>query len=252
MNRKQISYMTKEALKKLKSAESEKISHLEYFKIAISVDCVIFGFENKELKVLLIKSDLSDFADKWSLLGDFVKPDEDLESSPYRVLKQRTGLDDVFLQQVGSFGSVNRHPSGRVLTTAYYSLINIRHHQMKIKDNEAHWHTIESIHQLAFDHKQIMDVCLNRLRSQILDEPVIFNLLPDKFSLRELQDLYQAILGIKLDRRNFRKKIALKNWLQDIDEMEDDVPHRPGKLYQLKTDFKNNKNVKTYLKQAIA
>lgn len=232
--------MTTEILKKLKTAEVEKSSHIEYFNIAISVDCVIFGFENKELKVLLIKSDLEEFADKWSLLGDLVRIDEDLDSAPYRVLKQRTGLDDVFLQQVGSFGAINRHPSGRVITTAYYSLINIRNHRLKITDNEVHWHSLDNLKDLAFDHSQIIQSCLERLRVQIMDEPVIFNLLPEKFSLRELQELYQAILGFKLDRRNFRKKIALKNWLDDLEEMEDDVPHRPGKLYKLKKDFKNN------------
>jgi 8-oxo-dGTP diphosphatase len=230
--------MPAETLRRLKTAEAEKISHIDYFNIAISVDCVIFGFENKELKILLIKSDLAEFEGKNSLLGDLVRVDEDLDSAPYRVLKQRTGLDDVYLQQVGSFGAVNRHPSGRVITTAYYSLINTRNHKLKITDNEVHWHPLSDLKNLAFDHKKIIEACLERLRVQIMDEPVIFNLLPEKFSLRELQDLYQAILGIKLDRRNFRKKIALKNWLDDIDEMEDDVPHRPGKLYKLKTGFK--------------
>lgn len=230
--------MTTEALKRLKTAEAEKRTHPGYFNIGISVDCVIFGFEKKDLKVLLIKSDLEEFADKWSLLGDLIDPDEDLDSAPYRVLKQRTGLDDVFLQQVGSFGDVNRHPSGRVITTAYYSLINIRNHKLKITDNEVHWHTVADVKELAFDHKKIMNACLERLRVQIMDEPVIFNLLPEKFSLRELQDLYQSILGIKLDRRNFRKKISLKSWLHDIGEMENDVPHRPGKLYKLKPEFK--------------
>lgn len=230
--------MTTEALKRLKSAQAEKITHQDYFNIGVSVDCVIFGFEKKELKVLLIKSDLEEFADKWSLLGDLIDPFEDLDSAPYRVLKQRTGLDDVFLQQVGSFGDVKRHPSGRVITTVYYSLINIRDHQLKITDNEVHWHTLADIKELAFDHKKIMNASLARLRVQIMDEPVVFNLLPEKFSLRELQDLYQAILGIKLDRRNFRKKIALKNWLEDLDEMETDVPHRPGKLYRLKSGLK--------------
>lgn len=230
--------MSAEALQKLKTAESEKISHIDYFNIAISVDCVIFGFESKELKILLIKSDLAEFAGKNSLLGDLVKVDEDLDGAPYRVLKQRTGLDDVYLQQVASFGAVNRHPSGRVITTAYYSLINIRNHKLKITDNEVHWHSLKDLKNLAFDHKKIIEACLQRLQVQVMDEPVIFNLLPEKFSLRELQDLYQAILGIKLDRRNFRKKIALKNWLDDIDEMEEDVPHRPGKLYKLKSGLK--------------
>jgi 8-oxo-dGTP diphosphatase len=230
--------MTTEALKTMKTAEIEKISHIASFNIGVSVDCVIFGFEKKELKVLLIKSDLEEFADKWSLLGDLIDPFEDLDSAPYRVLKQRTGLDDVFLQQVGSFGDIHRHPSGRVITTAYYSLINIRDHQLKITDNEVHWHVLTDLKELAFDHKKIMNACLNRLRMQIMDEPIVFNLLPEKFSLRELQDLYQSILGIRLDRRNFRKKISLKNWLVDVNEMEKDVPHRPGKLYKLKAEHK--------------
>ena len=110
----------------IKTAEIEKISHLEYFNIAVSVDCVIFGYESKELKVLLIKSDLEEFKDLWSLLGDLVRPDENIESAPYRVLRERTGLDDVYLDQVYTFGDLGRHPSGRVITTAYYSLINIK------------------------------------------------------------------------------------------------------------------------------
>jgi 8-oxo-dGTP diphosphatase len=233
--------MPADKLIQLKTAESEKISHLDYFNIAISVDCVIFGFEKKKLKVLLIKSDLKEFRDKWSLLGDLVRPDEDLGSAPYRVLKQRTGLDDVFLEQVQTFGDIKRHPSGRVITIAYYSLINIRDHQLKSTDNEAHWHSLTDISDLAFDHRKILETCLHRLRQQVEVHPVIFNLLPEKFSLRELQDLYQSILGIKLDRRNFRKKIALKSWLVDLDEMEENVPHRPGKLYKLKPSLKKSR-----------
>lgn len=236
--------MSAEKLKKLKTAAIEKQSHLDYFRIAVSVDCVIFGFEKKELKVLLIRSDLAEFAGNWSLLGDLVKPDEDLDSAPYRVLRERTGLDDVYLQQVGSFGEIKRHPSGRVITTAYVSLINIKDHQMKIRDNEVHWHLVKNVKELAFDHKMILEACLKHLRETIMDEPVVFNLLPEKFSLRELQELYQSILGTKLDRRNFRKKIALKSWLQDIDEMEMNVPHRPGKLYTLKNNMKKKKNSK--------
>ena len=218
----------------LKTAAIEKISHLDYFNIAISVDCVIFGYDNKELKVLLIKSDLEEFAGLYSLLGDLIRPDEDLESASYRVLSERTGMEDVYLEQVHTFGGIGRHPSGRVITTAYYSLIDIKHHKFKLNHNELHWHSVNDIKKLAFDHKKILDKCLNRLREQVMEHPVVFNLLPEKFSLRELQDLYQAILDIDLDRRNFRKKIAIKDWLVDLNEMENDVPHRPGKLYALK------------------
>jgi len=233
----------------LKTAEIEKISHLEYFNIAVSVDCVIFGYEDKELKVLLIKSDLEEFTGLWSLLGDLVRPDEDIESAPYRVLKERTGLDDVYLEQVHTFGDLGRHPSGRVITTAYYSLIDINHHKLKLTHNELHWHKVNEIKKLAFDHKKIFDRSLDRLRKQVMEYPIIFNLLPEKFSLRELQDLYQAILGVTLDRRNFRKKIAHKDWLLDLAEMENDVPHRPGKLYKAKAQLRK-KQFKPKIKES--
>jgi len=222
----------------LKTAEIEKISHLDYFNIAISVDCVIFGYDDKDLKVLLIKSDLEEFEGLYSLLGDLVRPDEDLETASYRILKERTGLDDVYLEQVQAFGSLERHPSGRVITIAYYSLIDIRNHKLKLENNELHWHSVKTIKKLAFDHKLILDTCLMRLQQQVMENPVVFNLLPEKFSLRELQELYEAILGYELDRRNFRKKISIKDWLTDINEMEADVPHRPGKLYKLKTEHR--------------
>lgn len=222
----------------LKTAELEKISHLDYFNIAISVDCVIFCYDKKELKVLLIKSDLEEFSGLYSLLGDLVRPDEDLDSASYRILRERTGMEDVYLEQVHTFGSINRHPSGRVITTAYYSLIDAKHQKLRLNNNDLHWHSVKGIKKLAFDHKTIVDTCLNRLREQVMEHPVIFNLLPEKFSLRELQELYQAILSVDLDRRNFRKKIAIKDWLVDLNEMEEDVPHRPGKLYGLKPAFK--------------
>lgn len=224
----------------LKTAALEKSSHLEYFNIAVSVDCVIFGYDEKRLKVLLIKSDLSEFEGLYSLLGDLVRLDEDMEDAPYRVLRQRTGLHDVYLEQVQTFGNLGRHPSGRVITTAYYSLVNIKSHKLQLTANELHWHDVEKISTMAFDHKLILDTCLQRLREKVLEHPVIFNLLPEKFSLRELQDLYEAILGTDLDRRNFRKRITLKNWLVDLNEMEEDVPHRPGKLYKLRTQLKSN------------
>ena len=224
----------------LKTAAIEKSSHLEYFNIAVSVDCVIFGYEDKRLKVLLIKSDLKEFEGLYSLLGDLVKPDEHMEDAPYRVLQQRTGLHDVYLEQVQTFGNIGRHPSGRVITTAYYSLVNIKSHKLQLTDNELHWHYVDEIDRLAFDHKLILDTSLQRLREKVLEHPVIFNLLPDKFSLRELQDLYEAILGHELDRRNIRKRITLKNLLVDLNEMEEDVPHRPGKLYKVRSQLKNN------------
>lgn len=223
---------------KLKNAAIEKSSHQEYFNIAVSVDCVIFCYERKQLKVLLIKSDLEEFKGMYSLLGDLVRPDEDLEAAPYRVLEQRTGLKDVYLKQVHTFGHVGRHPSGRVITTAYYSLINGRSNGLQITDNDVAWHNVADVKKLAFDHKIILDTCLQQLREAVMEQPIVFNLLPEKFSLRELQDLYEAVLGTGLDRRNFRKRLVVKDWLVDLNEMEEDVPHRPGKLYKLRSGLK--------------
>jgi len=207
-----------------------------YPRVPITVDCVIFGFDENELKVLLIRSDLEIYKDKWSLLGDFAADNEELPDAAYRVLQQRTGMTDVYLEEVKTFSNPQRHPGGRVLTVAYCSLLNIEHHQLKRLDNELHWHKVQGITNMAFDHKEIIEECYRWLQKRIIEHPLGFNLLPDKFSLRELQNLYEAILNIKLDRRNFRKKFFAMDLLIDTGEYEDDVPHRPGRLY--KFDFK--------------
>jgi 8-oxo-dGTP diphosphatase len=229
----------------LKNAEIEKSTHLEFFNIAISVDCVIFCYDKRKFKVLVFESDFEEYAGMLSLIGDLVQPQEDLEEAPYRILRERAGLHDVYMEQVYTFGSINRHPSGRVITTAYFSLVDIKTHRLPASETNLHWHDVDDIDKMAFDHKMILDICLQRLREKVLEQPIVFNLLPEKFSLRELQDLYEAILGVELDRRNFRKRITLKNWLVDLNEMEEDVPHRPGKLYKLKNQLKSNgKNLK--------
>jgi 8-oxo-dGTP diphosphatase len=220
-----------------------ELSDKDYFRIALSVDCVIFGFEGGELKVLVIKCNLNEYKGMWSLLGDLVKPDEDIDSASYRILKERTGLEDVYLEQVHTFGKVNRHPGGRVITTAYFSLVNINDVQLKLSENELHWHPVNEITEMAFDHKNILDTCLERLREKVVDQPVVFNLLPKKFSLRELQSVYEAVLNTELDRRNFRKKFFMMDWLVDLNELEEDVPHRPGKLYKFNS-AKFSKKVK--------
>ncbi|MCX6208617.1 MAG: NUDIX domain-containing protein [Bacteroidetes bacterium] len=214
--------------------------------MAITVDCVIFGFDDNELKVLLIRSDLEKYQGLWSLLGDVVKDNEEIDAAAYRVLDQRTGMSDIYLDQVRSFSHPNRHPGGRVVTIAYCSLLNIKHHSFNIIDNELHWHSVSSISEMAFDHKEILETCHQWLQKMVQENPLAFNLLPDKFSLRELQNLYEAILGVELDRRNFRKKFASMKLLIDLDEMEQDVPHRPGKLYQFNFE-KYNKNTRKWI-----
>jgi 8-oxo-dGTP diphosphatase len=215
-----------------------------YPKVALTVDCVIFGFEDNKLKVLLIRSDLEAYKGRWSLLGDVVNETEKLDEAAYRVLSERTGMSNIYLDQVRSFSSPDRHPGGRVITIAYCSLLNIRHHELKITHNELHWHSLDSIKEkdMAFDHNAIIGRCYEWLQKRIQEHPLGFNLLPEKFSLRELQNLYEAILNVELDRRNFRKKFFSMDFLEDTGEFEEDVKHRPGKLYQFNFEkYEKNK-----------
>lgn len=221
----------------IKNINKHAIEIDSYQKVALSVDCVIFGFGELELKVLLIRSDLDEYKNSWTLLGDLVRLDEDPDKAAYRVLLDRTGLKDVFLEQVHTFGAPDRHPAGRVVSIAYYSLVNIEKCKLTTKKHELHWHPVKSIQQLAFDHKKIFDTSFQHLQNAILERHVGFNLLPSKFSLRKLQGVYESILGRELDRRNFRKKILAMDILKDLDEIEVDVPHRPGKLYSLKKPY---------------
>lgn len=202
-----------------------------YPRVALTVDCVIFGFDENCLKVLVIKSDLLTYGNQFTLLGDKVHANEDLDAAAHRVLLERTGLQQVYLEQVHTFSAPNRHPGGRVVTTVYASLLNIKDHELKIKENELNWQPIQSISSMAFDHKVILDTCYIWLKKRIQEHPLAFNLLPEKFSLRQLQNVYESILNQKLDRRNFRKKFANMGFLIDLAEMEVNVTHRPGKLY---------------------
>lgn len=211
-----------------------ELSDAAYFRIALSVDLVIFGFEDGELKVLVINCNIAEYKGMLSLLGDLVKPDEDLDAASYRILRERTGLLDVYLEQVHTFGKVDRHPAGRVITTTYISLVNCKDLKIQLGENGLHWHPVKEISEMAFDHYDILQTCLRRLREKVEDHPVAFNLLPKKFSLREMQLLYEAIFDARFDRRNFRKKFFIKDWLEDLNELEEDVPHRPGRLYAYK------------------
>jgi 8-oxo-dGTP diphosphatase len=207
-----------------------------YPTVPLTVDCVIFGFDENSLKVLLIKSDLAQFHNKLSLLGDNVHTHEDLDTAANRVLKERTGMNNVFLEQVHTFSKPDRHPGGRVITTVYASLLNIKHHELLLHDNELKWHIVNQISEMAFDHQQILEVCTKWLQKKVQEQPIAFNLLPVKFSLRQLQNVHEAILDVKLDRRNFRKKFASMGFLNDTNEMETHVTHRPGKLYTFDFD----------------
>lgn len=212
----------------------------QFFKAAITVDSVIFGFDDRDLKVLLIKRGESPYEDKWALPGYFMNANEDLDTSAQRVLKELTGLDNVYLEQVNAFGAVDRHPNGRVITVAYYSLIKISEFQVVASSiaQKAKWHPFSKAKnkELAFDHNQILDACFDRLKARVRTRPVGFELLPPKFTLTELQLLYEAILGTTLDKRNFRKKILAMNLLIDLKEIQEGVAHRPAKLYRFDKD----------------
>jgi 8-oxo-dGTP diphosphatase len=205
----------------------------EIHKTAFSVDNVIFGFDGLDLKVLLIKRKHDPFAGYWALPGDIVLPEQDLDEGALQVLEQLTGIKDVYLEQVHTFGKVNRHPRGRVITIAYFSLINIKDVEIRPASfaDKVDWKKISSIESLAFDHLEIMQTCLERLRRNIRYQPIGFELLPNKFTLTALQKLYESILEKDLDKRNFRKKILSMHILKSDNEMQKGVAHRPAKLY---------------------
>ncbi|HKK78197.1 MAG TPA: NUDIX domain-containing protein [Phaeodactylibacter sp.] len=206
----------------------------EYFKSAFTVDNVIFGFDEGDLKVLLIKRGEEPHQGKWALPGYFVYPNEDLDAAAKRVLEELTGLRNVYLEQVKTFGAVDRHSFGRVITVAYFSLIKISHYNIQPSSiaRKAKWHSIAEVDGLAFDHDEILEACFNRLKWSVRSRPVGFELLPPKFTLTELQHLYEAILETDLDKRNFRKKILSMDLLIDLDETQEGVAHRPARLYR--------------------
>ncbi len=205
----------------------------EFYKSAFSVDNIIFGFDGDILKVLLIKRREDPYGGQWALPGDIVTPTEDLVTAAKRVLLQLTGLRDVYLEQVHTFGKVDRHPRGRVITIAYYSLINIAKVDIAPASfaEKVEWKEVRSIESLAFDHLEIMETCLARLQQDLKLRPIGFELLPEKFTLTELQRLYEVVLQQDLDKRNFRKKILNMNILNTLHELQSGVSHRPAKLY---------------------
>ncbi len=209
-----------------------------FFKSAFTVDNVIFGFDEGDLKVLLIKRGEAPYKGKWALPGYFVYQNEDLDEAAVRVLAELTGLRDVYLEQVRTFGTVDRHPMGRVITVAYFSLLKISDYNLQPASiaQKAQWHAVSKVKDLAFDHFEILQACFQRLQWLVRVRPVGFELLPPKFTLTELQHLYEAILDTPLDKRNFRKKILSMNLLVDLDETQEGVAHRPAKLYRFDPD----------------
>ncbi|MCA9683631.1 MAG: NUDIX hydrolase [Myxococcales bacterium] len=206
----------------------------EYARPALTVDCVVFGIDEDDLQVLLIRRALEPFAGRWALPGGFVHLDENLEDAALRELQEETGLDKVFLEQLYTFGDLDRDPRERVVTVAYYALVKLSDHKVKAATDatDAAWFAITDLPELAFDHQHIFDVALDRLRGKVRYQPIGFELLPRKFTLTQLQRMYETILERKLDKRNFRKKILGMDLLVELDEVEKDVAHRAARLYK--------------------
>ncbi len=206
----------------------------EFPRPAIAVDCVVFGLDEQDLKVMSIRRGIPPFKDRWALPGGFVRLDESLEAAALRELKEETGIEQVFLEQLYTFGEVDRDPRDRVVTVAYYALINlVEHHIQATTDaKDAAWFPVSNPPKLAFDHDKILAVALARLKGKVRYEPIGFELLPQKFTLSQLQKLYETILEQPLDKRNFRKKILGMQLLVELDEVQADVRHRAARLYQ--------------------
>jgi 8-oxo-dGTP diphosphatase len=200
-----------------------------------SIDNVIFGFDQGDLKILLIERAEEAFIGQMALPGNLVREDENLDIGAARILFDLTGLKDAHLEQLYTFGDVNRHPLGRVITVAYYSLIRIKNYELQPRSSfakRASWVSVSELPQLAFDHNVIVEKALLRLRGKLRYVPIGFELLPEKFSLRQLQDLYECILQISIDTRNFRKKILSYDFLVELGEKQKMVSHRAAKLYR--------------------
>lgn len=206
----------------------------EYPRPALTVDCVVFGFDEGDLKVLLVQRDLEPFAGRWALPGGFVRVEESLEDAARRELSEETGLRGVFLEQLYTFGRPDRDPRERVVSVAFYALVSLAEHPPHAATDarEAAWFSVDDAPDLAFDHEDILQTALTRLRGKVRYEPIGFELLPAKFTLGQLQHLYEVILEEPMDKRNFRKKILGMGLLVDTGEIQRDVAHRAARLHR--------------------
>lgn len=201
---------------------------------AVTVDCAVFGYDDADLKVLLIRRSQEPHKGRWALPGGFVNLAEDLETSAKRELAEETGIRELYLEQLYTFGDPKRDPRERVISVAYYALVKLADHEVRAAtDAEAvAWFPVAELPRLAFDHEKIADVALRRLKAKVRYEPIGFELLPEKFTLGELQRLYETVLEQDLDKRNFRKKILGMGLLDPLDEYQQDVAHRAAQYYR--------------------
>jgi len=201
---------------------------------AVTVDCAVFGLDEDGLKALLIQRDVEPYAGRWALPGGFVRPDEGLEEAARRELREETGLERLFLEQLYTFGDPGRDPRERVITVAWYALVRLADHRVQAATDarDAAWFPVDDLPALAFDHDAILATALTRLQGKVRWQPIGFELLPPKFTLTQLQRLYEIVLERELDKRNFRKKVLSLGILEELDEVEQDVAHRAARLYR--------------------
>lgn len=206
----------------------------EYPRAALTVDIVVFALDEDDLQVMLIQRDLPPFEGQWALPGGFVHVDETLDEAARRELAEETGLVDIYLEQLYTFGQVDRDPRERVVTVAYYALVNLAGHNVRASTDarNAAWFPVSDLPPLAFDHLQILEMAHERLRGKVRYQPIGFELLPQRFTLRQLQHLYEVILDRELDKRNFRKKVQAMGIVKETGEIEKDVAHRAAQLYR--------------------
>lgn len=206
----------------------------EYPRAALTVDCVVFGFDEGELNVLLIERGLEPFKGRWALPGGFVRVDETLDAAARRELQEEAGLSNIFLEQLYSFGEINRDPRERVVSVAYYALVKLTEHAAKAATDAANaqWFPMSKVPKLAFDHAKILGTASERLKAKVRYQPIGFELLPPKFTLSQLQHLYETVLGTELDKRNFRKKVLSFGLLVPLRETQMLGRHRPAQLFR--------------------
>lgn len=202
-------------------------------KMYVATDCIIFGFEEGKLKLLIFRRRVEPLKGEWSLIGSFVKLNEDVESAAQRVLKEITGLENVFMEELRVYGEANRDPGYRCVTIGQYALIRINDYDKELVEKHgAHWYYLEEVPNLVLDHDQMVKDALGRLRRKARYQPIGFELLPEKFTIPQLQQLYEAIYQTEFDARNFRKKVLSYNVLIKLDEKDKTTSRRGAFLYK--------------------
>ena len=218
-----------------------KIEFKDFFTYSFSLDCVIFGYRSGQIHALLIKRSMEPYDGMWAVPGDLVYPDEDIKDAAKRILFELTKIVDIELHQSQTFGQPNRHPQGRVITTAYMALMRIEDFKVEASSwaGDFRWVPIHEIPQLAFDHNLILNSTYELLKQKLMQDPICFELLPEKFTLNEMQQLYEYATNIEMDKANFRKKVKSIPLIENK-EKQVNVKHRPAKLFSFDQDHYNN------------